>query len=90
MVFVAHDEELRREVALKEIQDRHADCHRTRGRFLQEARVTGGLEHPGCATAADVSPARSESVVGVSQPSNWVVASYGDASTSRCRPKACG
>ena len=38
----------------------------------------GGLEHPGCATAGGVSPARSESLVGVSQPSNWVVANYGD------------
>lgn len=46
-VFVAIDEELRREVALKEIQPRHADHHESRTRFLIEAEVTGGLEHPG-------------------------------------------
>ena len=46
-VFVARDEELRREVALKEIQDRHADHPERRARFLLEAEVTGGLEHPG-------------------------------------------
>jgi eukaryotic-like serine/threonine-protein kinase len=46
-VFVAHDEELHREVALKEIQDRHADNPESRSRFLLEAEITGGLEHPG-------------------------------------------
>jgi tetratricopeptide (TPR) repeat protein len=46
-VFVAHDEELHREVALKEIQQRHADDSDSRARFLLEAEITGGLEHPG-------------------------------------------
>jgi WD40 repeat protein/serine/threonine protein kinase len=46
-VFVARDEELGREVALKEIQGRHADDPTSRARFLLEAEVTGGLEHPG-------------------------------------------
>jgi serine/threonine-protein kinase len=46
-VFVARDEELHREVALKEIQERHADNLEYRVRFVQEAEVTGGLEHPG-------------------------------------------
>jgi formylglycine-generating enzyme required for sulfatase activity len=46
-VFVARDEELRREVALKEIQERHAHSPESRARFLLEAEVTGGLEHPG-------------------------------------------
>src|SRR5437588_790030 len=46
-VFVARDEELDREVALKEIQVRHAASLGSRARFLLEARVTGGLEHPG-------------------------------------------
>jgi serine/threonine-protein kinase len=46
-VFVALDTELRREVALKEIQAAHADNPHSRGRFLLEAEVTGGLEHPG-------------------------------------------
>ena len=46
-VYVAHDEELHREVALKEIQDRHADHPDSRSRFVLEAEITGGLEHPG-------------------------------------------
>jgi serine/threonine-protein kinase len=46
-VHVAQDEELRREVALKQIQNRHADHPESRARFLLEAEITGGLEHPG-------------------------------------------
>ncbi len=46
-VFVALDTELHREVALKTILDRHADDPTSRARFLLEAEVTGGLEHPG-------------------------------------------
>jgi serine/threonine-protein kinase len=46
-VFVALDEELHREVALKQIQDRHADDPVSRHRFVVEAEITGGLEHPG-------------------------------------------
>jgi serine/threonine-protein kinase len=46
-VFVARDGELNREVALKEIQDRHADHPESRTRFVLEAEITGALEHPG-------------------------------------------
>ncbi|XZE52193.1 protein kinase domain-containing protein [Planctomycetaceae bacterium SH139] len=46
-VFVAKDIELNREVALKEIQTKYADDENSRLRFLLEAEVTGGLEHPG-------------------------------------------
>ena len=46
-VFVALDGELNREVALKQILDHHADDPISRHRFLLEAEVTGGLEHPG-------------------------------------------
>jgi serine/threonine-protein kinase len=46
-VYVAEDEELHREVALKEIQERHADHPESRSRFLLEAEITGRLEHPG-------------------------------------------
>jgi serine/threonine-protein kinase len=46
-VFVALDLELHREVALKQILDRHADDPVSRSRFLLEAEITGGLEHPG-------------------------------------------
>jgi serine/threonine protein kinase len=46
-VFVAVDNELNREVALKEILDRHADNPVNRARFLMEAEITARLEHPG-------------------------------------------
>jgi len=46
-VFVAHDEELHREEALKEIRGRYADEPNSRARFVFEAEITGGLEHPG-------------------------------------------
>ncbi len=46
-VFVALDAELHREVALKQILDSHADDEASRQRFLLEAEITGGLEHPG-------------------------------------------
>jgi eukaryotic-like serine/threonine-protein kinase len=46
-VFVALDSELNREVALKQILDHHADDPDSRQRFLIEAEITGGLEHPG-------------------------------------------
>jgi serine/threonine protein kinase len=46
-VFVAEDEELHRRVALKEIKEKYADHLQSRSRFLLEAEVTGGLEHPG-------------------------------------------
>jgi len=45
-VFIARDEELSRDVALKKIRpDRDGDD--LRARFVIEAKVTGGLEHPG-------------------------------------------
>jgi serine/threonine protein kinase len=44
---VALDSELNREVALKQILKRHADDPAARQRFLLEAEITGGLEHPG-------------------------------------------
>jgi tetratricopeptide (TPR) repeat protein/tRNA A-37 threonylcarbamoyl transferase component Bud32 len=46
-VFVALDVELNREVALKQILDSHADAPVSRQRFVLEAEITGGLEHPG-------------------------------------------
>ena len=46
-VFVALDQELHREVALKQILEPYADDPVSRSRFLREAVITGGLEHPG-------------------------------------------
>src|SRR3984957_4713726 len=61
-VFVARDRELNREVALKRIHERLAGNADSRLRFLLEAEITGGLEHPGVVpvyglgTAADGRP----------------------------------
>src|SRR5436190_2548175 len=46
-VFVAKDTELGREVALKEILLDKSDDTEARARFIREAEITGGLEHPG-------------------------------------------
>src|SRR5262249_26891849 len=46
-VLVAEDLELHREVALKEIQPRHAGDAQSQTRFLLEAEITARLEHPG-------------------------------------------
>lgn len=46
-VSVALDKELDREVALKELQMRFSASEASRERFMVEAAVTGGLEHPG-------------------------------------------
>jgi serine/threonine-protein kinase len=46
-VYVARDEEVRREVALKQIRTVYAGDPQCRARFLLEAEITGGLEHPG-------------------------------------------
>jgi PAS domain S-box-containing protein len=46
-VWLAHDTDLGRDVALKELRPERAE-HATLGaRFLQEAQITGQLEHPG-------------------------------------------
>jgi serine/threonine protein kinase/tetratricopeptide (TPR) repeat protein len=45
-VAVALDRELHREVALKEIRPELADDKAFRTRFIQEAEINGGLEHP--------------------------------------------
>ena len=46
-VFVAFDRELKRSVALKELQASLAHDPAAQARFLLEAEVTGSLEHPG-------------------------------------------
>ena len=46
-ISVAHDTEISRVVALKEIQPKFSDSRESRDRFLFEGQVTGQLEHPG-------------------------------------------
>ena len=48
-VFVAHDASLNREVALKMVRNDVASNPDSISRFLLEAEITGGLEHPGIA-----------------------------------------
>lgn len=47
VISVAEDEELGRQVALKQIRADHADNSVYRSKFQLEAEVTGNLEHPG-------------------------------------------
>jgi serine/threonine protein kinase/putative methionine-R-sulfoxide reductase with GAF domain len=46
-VWLAHDVDLGRDVALKELRPDVAASPAATDRFLQEARITGQLEHPG-------------------------------------------
>jgi serine/threonine-protein kinase len=46
-VWVVRDADLGREVALKELRPEQADNPAVVARFLEEARITGQLEHPG-------------------------------------------
>lgn len=46
-VYIAFDQELNREVAVKEILSQFSADEASRQRFLLEAEITGGLEHPG-------------------------------------------
>lgn len=47
LVSVALDRDLNREVALKQLLPQRADDQDCRQRFMLEAQITGGLEHPG-------------------------------------------
>jgi tRNA A-37 threonylcarbamoyl transferase component Bud32 len=53
-VFVAQDGKLHRTVALKRIQEGHADDAEHRRRFLREAEITARLEHPGIVPVHDL------------------------------------
>ena len=46
-VFLAHDRQLSRRVAIKQIRERWLQSFEYRERFLREAEVTARLEHPG-------------------------------------------
>src|SRR5262245_56231875 len=53
-VWVAWDHDLNREVALKELLPEWAERSELRQRFLDEARITGQLEHPGIVPVHDL------------------------------------
>ncbi|QDU03670.1 Serine/threonine-protein kinase PknD [Gimesia chilikensis] len=46
-VWIAYDEILQREIALKELKSSMSDSTRNRERFFREAQLTGELDHPG-------------------------------------------
>ena len=48
-VFIAHDRQLDRDVALKRIKPELAEDEGSRNRFIREAEITGQLEHPNIA-----------------------------------------
>jgi serine/threonine-protein kinase len=46
-VFSARDRHLQRDIAIKVLLDRHREDPEGRRRFIEEARITGRLQHPG-------------------------------------------
>jgi serine/threonine-protein kinase len=54
-VWVARDEDLGREVALKELLPERAGNEFVAARFVEEARITGQLEHPGVVPVYELS-----------------------------------
>jgi WD40 repeat protein len=53
-IWVAWDQDLNREVALKELLPEWAERPELRQRFLDEARITGQLDHPGIVPVHDL------------------------------------
>jgi eukaryotic-like serine/threonine-protein kinase len=47
IVYVAEDQQLHRPVALKQIREDRDNSDWSRNKFIQEAEITGQLEHPG-------------------------------------------
>ncbi len=90
-VFVAMDSELHREVALKEILEHHADDPVSRQRFLMEAEITGGLEHPsivpvyGLGTYGDGRPYYAMRFIKGDSLKDAIAAFHADASLVRNR-----
>jgi serine/threonine-protein kinase len=59
-VWLARDEHLEREVALKELRPESAGDGDLRRRFLDEAHITGQLEHPGVVPVYELSEETGE------------------------------
>src|SRR5262249_59956257 len=57
-VWLARDGDLGRDVALKELRPERQAHPAARARFLEEARVTGQLEHPGIVPVHELARAR--------------------------------
>jgi serine/threonine-protein kinase len=59
-VWLAHDGDLGRDVALKELHPERAGQASLQARFLQEARITGQLEHPGVVPVYELARRRAD------------------------------
>jgi serine/threonine protein kinase len=57
-VWVAHDDQIGRDVALKELLPELAASKTLQARFLREARITGQLEHPGIVPLYELIPSQ--------------------------------
>lgn len=60
-VYLASDRKLHRTVILKKLQTRYSGSAAVQERFLGEANITAGLDHPGVPTVFDVIDAGSDS-----------------------------
>jgi serine/threonine-protein kinase len=60
-VYVAHDNDLNRDVALKEIRPDRAEHPEAWQRFLKEAQLTGQLEHPNIVPVYEVARREEDS-----------------------------
>ena len=95
-MFVALDNELNREVALKQILDHHADDAVSRQRFSIEAEITGGLEHPGVVpvyglgTYADGRPYYAMRFIKGDSLKQAIERFHGDVSRRATRPPLAG
>jgi WD40 repeat protein/tRNA A-37 threonylcarbamoyl transferase component Bud32 len=58
-VWLAHDVDLGRDVALKELRPERAEDAAIAARFLREARITGQLQHPGIVPVYELVPGES-------------------------------
>jgi PAS domain S-box-containing protein len=59
-VWLAHDGDLGRDVALKELRPERAGQAALGARFLQEAQITGQLEHPGVVPVYELARGRDD------------------------------
>jgi hypothetical protein len=95
-VWLARDEDIGRDVALKELRPERGNDPTAAARFLDEAKITGQLEHPGIVpvyelvqprTARPATPCASSAAARWPTPSRSTTAS---ARPARPAPSPCG
>ncbi|OAI39250.1 hypothetical protein AYO40_01385 [Planctomycetaceae bacterium SCGC AG-212-D15] len=67
-VWLVHDADLGRDVALKELRAERVRNPALASRFLREARITAQLQHPGIVPVYDLAPGRVEADGTCSEP----------------------